>query len=136
MRSAPSRGPRVADPGFLIDDGKVLLDDGEHVQSKPAVQGDLGLVQVREQGKQHRRDEGVRTQEQEGLAGVAAHGPFRTPACAPPSLVATAPPSLSGARRSPTSQMGGRHSGVSQHPRREARAGRGHGLSWKHPQSP
>ena len=48
----------------------VLLDDGEHVQGKPAAQGDLELAQVREPGMQHRCDEGVRAQEQEGVAGV------------------------------------------------------------------
>ena len=61
---------RVAYHGFLIGDGVVLLNDGEHVQGKPATQGDLELVQVREPGKQQRRDEGVRTQKQESVAGV------------------------------------------------------------------
>ena len=62
--------PRVADHRYLIGDGVVLLDDGEHVQSEPAAQDDLQLGQVFESSKQLWRDEGVRAQKQEGIAGI------------------------------------------------------------------
>ena len=48
----------------------VLLVDCEYVQSKPATQGDLLLVHLREPGQQHMRNEGVSAQEQELVADV------------------------------------------------------------------
>ena len=54
----------------MVGNGIVLLDDGEHVQGKPAAQGNLELVHVSEPSDQHWRDEGVRAQEQENVAGV------------------------------------------------------------------
>ena len=47
-KSPGQQGDQTRGAEFLTGDGVVLLDDGEHVQSKPATHGDLELVQVRE----------------------------------------------------------------------------------------